>query len=145
MKHRPARTGMARGLSMWWARGWQAGRARTMPLGRASGLLAGAVLLVCAAFIDPPSFLRTDTETQASSYREFRSAWTAWTAWLWTDSFVPGVARADHADPPQRGDDHPKSIIIDDFDNADLGGFPQAWKAWRGDDDLARNLYSPRG
>ena len=142
MKHRPARTGMARGLSMWWARGWQAGRARTMPLGRASGLLAGAVLLVCAAFIDPPSFLRTDTETQASSYREFRSAWTAWTAWLWTDSFVPGVARADHADPPQRGDDHPKSIIIDDFDNADLGGFPQAWKAWRGDDDLARNLYS---
>lgn len=175
MKHRPARAGIARGLSTWWARGWQAGMARgtqagkvrTMPVGRARGtqsggmfgLLAGAVLLISAAFIDPTSVLRTDTETQASSHREFResrSAWSAWSAWsarsAWSawpqaGTFVPGVAWADHADaagPPQRGDDHPKSITIDDFDNSDLGGFPLTWKAWRGDDDLARNLYTIR-
>lgn len=34
------------------------------------------------------------------------------------------------------------SILVDDFEDASVGGFPSAWKAWRGDDDLARNLYS---
>ncbi len=35
----------------------------------------------------------------------------------------------------------PSSIVIDDFDDLPVGGFPNVWKAWRGDDDYARNLY----
>ena len=35
----------------------------------------------------------------------------------------------------------PASIVIDDFNNFPVGGFPKEWKAWRGDDDYARNLY----
>ena len=54
------------------------------------------------------------------------------------------VARADHASPPQRGNDHRKSVTIDDFDDSALDGFPLTWKAWRGDDDLARSLYTIR-
>ncbi|MYA77863.1 MAG: DUF3047 domain-containing protein, partial [Gemmatimonadetes bacterium] len=70
-----------------------------------------------------------------------------------TASFVPGVAWADHADladladhapPPQRGDGQRKSITIEDFDDSAPGGFPLTWKAWRGDDDLARSLYTIR-
>lgn len=114
------------------------GKAHGLPAGRARSLLAGAVLLICAAFIDPPSVLRTGTETQAPSPR------VSWPAWPLTGSFVPGVARADRADPPQRRDDLQPSIIIEDFDRSDMGGFPQTWMAWRGDDDLARNLYTIR-
>lgn len=138
------------------SRGTQADRMRGWPFGRAFGLLAGAVLLICAAFIDPPFVLRTDTEPQALSPRESwtaRTARTARTAWPQTASFVPGVARADHADfadhadlvdHPQQGDDHRKTIIIEAFDDSAPGGFPLTWKAWRGDDDLARSLYTIR-
>lgn len=152
MNHRRAGTGMDRDVSAYRARGTPAGRARNSPAGRARGtpagrafgLLTGAVLLTCAVFIDPSSVLRTDTETPALSPRESRTARTAWPR---TASFVPGVARAAHADlvdHPQRGDDHRKSITIDDFDDTAPGGFPLTWKAWRGDDDLARSLYTIR-
>lgn len=126
------------------ARGKQVDRARGWPSARAFGLLAGASLLICAAFIDPPSVLRTDRETKALSPR---ASWTAWTALPQTASFVPGVARASHADhpsPPQRGDGQQKSITIEAFDDSAPGGFPLTWKAWRGDDELARSLYTIR-
>ncbi|MCY3556273.1 MAG: DUF3047 domain-containing protein [Gemmatimonadetes bacterium] len=158
MNHRRAGTGMERGLPTDRARGTltvmeggiPAGKARGWPAGRTFGLLAGAVLLICAAFIDPPSVYRTDTETQVLSPREFGmvgASWTAWTAWPRTAAFVPGVAWADHADyafPPQRGDDQGKSITIEAFDDSAPGGFPLTWKAWRGNDDQARSLYTIR-
>ncbi len=148
MSHRRAGTDKERDLPAYRACGW--------PAGRAFGLLAGAGLLICAAFIDLPSVLRmhtdtdTDTDMQALASRESRTAWPAWTR---TASFVPGVARAESAglaesadpvDPPQRGDDHRKTITIEAFDDAAPGGFPLTWKAWRGDDDLARSLYTIR-
>ena len=126
---RGTQVGMGRDLPAGRARGWPAGKMRRWPPGRAFGLLAGVVLLICAAFIDPTSVLRTDTEKQAPVPRE---SWTAWTTWPESASFVPGVARADHADlvdHPQRGDDHRKSITIDDFDDSVPGGFPLTWKA----------------
>ncbi len=161
MNHRRGETDMGRGISAGRARGTPAYKtrgtptrsARGWPAGRAFGLLAGAALLICAAYIDPPSVLRTDTEPQTLSPRESRTAMTAWTAWPRSASFVPGVARADqadyadhadHADPPQRGDGQRKSITIEDFDDSAPGGFPLTWKAWRGDDDLARSLYTIR-
>ena len=137
--------GMGRGMPAGGARGW--------PAGRAFGLLAGAVLLICAAFIDLPTVLRTDPEAQVLSPRESGTAWESgtvrelWSAWPGTASFVPGVARADHADlvdHPQRGDDRRKSITIEAFDDSAPGGFPLTWKAWRGNADLARNLYTIR-
>ena len=145
--------GRARGTPAYKTRGTPTRSARGWPAGRAFGLLAGAALLICAAYIDPPSVLRTDTEPQTLSPRESRTAMTAWTAWPRSASFVPGVARADqadyadhadHADPPQRGDGQRKSITIEDFDDSAPGGFPLTWKAWRGDDDLARSLYTIR-
>ena len=158
MNHRRGETDMGRGISAGRARGTPAYKARGTPTrsargwpaGRAFGLLAGAALLICAAYIDPPSVLRTDTEPQTLSPRESRTAMTAWPR---TASFFPGVARADHADladhadhapPPQRGDGQRKSITIEDFDDSAPGGFPLTWKAWRGDDDLARSLYTIR-
>ncbi len=33
------------------------------------------------------------------------------------------------------------AIVIENFDDIAVGGFPEFWKAWRGDDDIARNLY----
>ena len=135
MNHRRGETDMGRGISAGKARGTPAGKPRGWPSGRAFGLLAGAGLLICAAFIDPPSVLRTDTDPQVL------------TAWPQTAAFVSGVSRADHADHaslPQRGDNHRKSITIDDFDDSAPGGFPLTWKAWRGDDDLARTLYTIR-
>lgn len=152
MNHWRAGTGKARNLPVvkvrgtpaGMGRGISAGKARGWPAGRACGLLAGAVLLVCAAFIERPPVLRMGTETQALSPRE---SWTSRTAWPRTASFVPGVAWADHVDhasPLQWGDDYRESITIDDFDDTAPGGFPLTWKAWRGDDDLARNLYTIR-
>ena len=144
MNHRRGETDMGRGISAGKARGTPAGKPRGWPSGRAFGLLAGAGLLICAAFIDPPSVLRTDTDPQVLTARESR---TAWTVWPQTAAFVSGVSRADHADHaslPQRGDNHRKSITIDDFDDSAPGGFPLTWKAWRGDDDLARTLYTIR-
>ena len=157
MNHRREGTGRGCELPAWRARGWLAGKVRGWPSGRALSLLAGAVVLICAAFIDPPSDLRTDAETQALSSQALSTAWTtwsAWTAWPRTAPFVPGLARADHADHadlvgpvghaahPQQGDDQRKSITIESFDDSAPGGFPLTWKAWRGDDDLARNLYT---
>lgn len=158
MNHRRGETDMGRGISAGRARGTPAYKARGTPtrsargwpVGRAFGLLAGAALLICAAYIDPPSILRTDTEPKTLSPRESRTAMTASPR---TASFVPGVAWADHADladladhapPPQRGDGQRKSITIEDFDDSAPGGFPLTWKAWRGDDDLARSLYTIR-
>lgn len=144
MIYRRVGTGMGRGISAGRAQGTPTSRTRGWPAGRAFGLLAGAVLLICAAFIDPPSVLRKDTEPQALTPRESRTTWTAWPR---IDSLVPGVARADHTDLvdlPKRGDDHRKSITIDDFDDSAPGGFPLTWKAWRGDDDQARSLYTIR-
>ncbi|MDE2726676.1 MAG: DUF3047 domain-containing protein [Gemmatimonadota bacterium] len=158
MNHRRGETDMGRGISAGRARGTPAYKARGTPTrsargwpaGRAFGLLAGAGLLICAAYIDPSSVLRTDFEPQVLTARESRTAWTAWPR---TGSFVPGVARADHADhadhadyasPPQRGDGQRKSITIEAFDDSAPGGFPLTWKAWRGDDDLARSLYTIR-
>ena len=155
MNHRRGKTDMGRGISAGRARGTPAYKARGTPTrsargwpaGRAFGLPAGAVLLICAAFIDPPSVLRTDREPQALTARESRTALTAWPR---TAPFFPGVARADHADladhepPPQRGDGQRKSITIEDFDDSAPGGFPLTWKAWRGDNDLARSLYTIR-
>ena len=97
--------------------------------GKALSLLAGGVLLICAAFIDPSSVLRTDAEERGPSRR---------LAWPRIDAFVPAVARGDH---PQRDEDLRAAIIIEDFDSSVMGGFPLAWKAWRGDDGLARNTY----
>ena len=144
MIYRRAGMGMGRGKSTGRAHGTPASRARGWPGGRAFGLLAGAGLLICAAFIDPPSVLCTDTEPQALTPRESRTARTVWPR---TASFVPGVARADYADladHPQRGDDQRKSITIEAFDDSAPGGFPLTWKAWRGDDNLARSLYTIR-
>ena len=147
MNHRRSGAGTGRDFPAGRARGWPAGKMRRWPASRAFGLLAGVVLLICAVFIDPPSVLRTDTETQALAPRESRTAWTAWPG---TASFVPSVARADHVDhmdlasPPQRGDDHRMTVMIEDFDDSAPGGFPLTWKAWRGDDDLARKLYTIR-
>lgn len=36
----------------------------------------------------------------------------------------------------------PAPVVIDDFGDIPVGGFPDKWKAWRGDDEYARNLYS---
>ena len=33
------------------------------------------------------------------------------------------------------------SVVIDDFEGFADGAFPDGWKAWRGDDDIARSLY----
>lgn len=161
MNHRRGVSGMEGGLPADGQRGTLTGmegglpadKPRGRPAGRAFGLLAGAVLLICAAFIDLPTVLRTDPEPQVLSPRESGTAWESgtvrelWPAWPGTASFVPGVARADHADlvdHPQRGDDRRKSITIEAFDDSAPGGFPLTWKAWRGNDDLARNLYTIR-
>ncbi len=96
-------------------------------------LLAGGVLLIGAAVIDPPSVHRS---TSSGSEPAPASTWPR------VDTFIPPVARADRSAYPQRRGDDQLSIVIDDFDNGDPGGFPANWKAWRGDDDLARNLYS---
>lgn len=104
--------------------------------GRRLCWLAGGVVLCCAAVIDPSSVLRPIPE-------DVRPAPVS--TWPRTDSFIPAVARADHADHadhPQRRDDLQRSIIIEDFDSSDMGGFPLTWKAWRGDDGLARNMYT---
>lgn len=106
--------------------------------GRVIYLLAGGVLLCCAAIIDPSSVLRSDSKDPRPS---------PVSTWPRADSFIPAVAwadRADRADHPQRRGDVQPSIIIEDFDNSEVGGFPLTWKAWRGDDDLARNMYKVR-
>ncbi len=112
--------------------------------GRVIYLLAGGVLLCSAAIIDPSSVLRSDSTDPRPS---------PGSTWPRVDSFTPAVAwadhtdrpdRPDHADHPQRRDDVQPSIIIEDFDNSDIGGFPLTWKAWRGDDNLARNMYTVR-
>lgn len=158
MNHRRGETGLGRGIPAGRARstlaykvqGTLASRMRGWPAGRAFGLLAGATLLICAAFIDPPSVLRTNREPQALPARESWTGRESWTAWPRSTSFVTGVARADHADhadhasPPQRGDGQRKSITIEDFDDSAPGGFPLTWKAWRGDNELARSLYTIR-
>ena len=101
-------------------------------------LLAGGVLLIGAAVIDPTSILRS-----ASIESEPAPVST----WPRNDTFIPPVAWADRADRadraayPQRRGDKQLSIVIDDFDDSNPGGFPAAWKAWRGDDNLARNTY----
>ena len=98
-------------------------------------LLAGGVLLIGAAVIDPTSILRS-----ASIESEPAPVST----WPRNDTFIPPVAWADRVDRaayPQRRGDKQLSIVIDDFDDSNPGGFPAAWKAWRGDDNLARNTY----
>ena len=103
--------------------------------------LAGGAFLCCAALIDPSSIL-------LSIPGDMRPASVS--TWPRTDSFIAAVARADHADHadradhPQRRDDLEESIVIEDFDRSEMGGFPSTWKAWRGDDSLARNLYTVR-
>ena len=106
--------------------------------GRTLGLLAGGVLLLGAAFIDPSSVLPTDG---AKEEPPPRSSTTPRSSTPPAGLFIPAAARADH---PQRRDDHRTSIMIDDFDSSAPGGFPLTWKAWRGDDDLARNTYTIR-
>ena len=96
-------------------------------------LLAGGFLLCCAAIIDPSSVLRSDSKGMRPS---------PVSPWPRADSLIPTAAWGDHADHPQRRDDVQASIIIEDFDNSDVGGFPLTWKAWRGDDSLARNMYT---
>ena len=106
--------------------------------GRMLGLLAGGVLLLGAAFIDPSSVLSTDGAKEEPPPRLSPPPRSSPPP---AGPFVPPAARADH---PQRRDDHRTSIMIDDFDSSDPGGFPLTWKAWRGDDDLARNMYTIR-
>lgn len=100
--------------------------------GRTSGLLVGGMVLLGAALIDPSSVFLTDAAKDESPPRLSPPR---------IDLLVPAAARADH---PQRRADHRNSIMIEDFDSSDPGGFPLTWKAWRGDDDLARNLYTIR-
>lgn len=38
----------------------------------------------------------------------------------------------------------PTSMLIENFENVSVGGFPKDWKAWRGDDQYARKLYAIR-
>ena len=52
---------------------------------------------------------------------------------------MPAYARTELL---QENDPGLVSVVVDNFDDIPLDGFPAAWKAWRGDDDLARNLYS---
>ncbi len=52
---------------------------------------------------------------------------------------MPAYARTELL---QENDPGLVSVVVENFDDIPLGGFPAAWKAWRGDDDLARNLYS---
>ena len=100
--------------------------------GKTLSLLAGAVLLLIAAFIDPSAVLRTDAAEKGTPPRFSTPR---------IDSFVPATARADH---PQRRDDRRASVLIDGFDSSAPGSFPLTWKAWRGDDDLARKTYTVR-
>ena len=100
--------------------------------GRTLSLLAGAVLLLFAAFIDPSAVLRTDAPEKGTQPRFSTPR---------NESFVPAAARADH---PQRRDDRRASVLIDGFDNSAPGSFPLTWKAWRGDDDLAQKTYTIR-
>ncbi len=108
--------------------------------GKVFFLLAGGVVLCCAALIDPSSVLRSDSKGMGSKGMGPSPVST----WPRTDSFIPAVAWADHADLPQRRGDVQPSIVIEDFDNSDVGGFPLTWKAWRGDDSLARDMYTVR-
>ncbi len=99
-------------------------------------LLAGGIFLICAVSIDPSSFLPS---TLGGSEPAPASTWPL------VDTFISPIAwavHAEYADHPQRRGDNQLSIVIDDFDNANPGSFPIAWKAWRGDDKLARNMYS---
>ena len=100
--------------------------------GKALSLLAGAVLLLIAAFIDPSAVLRLHSEENGTPPRLSPPRY---------DSFVPAGARADH---PQRRDDRRASILIDDFSSSAPGSFPLTWKPWRGDDDQAREMYTIR-
>ena len=104
----------------------RAGASRTL------SLLAGAVLLLIATFIDPSAGLRTDSAEKGTPPRFSTPR---------IDLFVPAVARADR---PQRRDDRRASVLIDGFENSAPGSFPLTWKAWRGDDDLARKMYTIR-
>lgn len=105
--------------------------------GRTLCWLAGSVFLCCAALVDPFSLPRPIPEDMRPSPV---STWSR----TGTDSFNPAVAWAGPADYPQRRDDLQQSIIIEDFDSSNSDGFPLTWKAWRGDDDLARNTYTIR-
>lgn len=100
--------------------------------GKTLNLLAGTVLLLIAAFIDPSAVLRTDAAEKGTPPRFSTPR---------IESFVPAAARADH---PQRRDDLRASVLIDGFDNSAPGSFPLTWKAWRGDDDLAQKTYTIR-
>ena len=100
--------------------------------GKTLSLLAGSVLLLIAAFIDPSAVLRTDSAEKGTPPRFSTPR---------IDSFVPAAAQADH---PQRRDDRRASVLIDGFDSSAPGSFPLNWKAWRGDDDLARKMYTIR-
>ncbi len=115
--------------------------------GRTFRLLAGGVFACCAAILDPSSVLRSDSKdvrpAPVSTWPRAESFVSA-TAWADYADRADRADRADYADRPQRRDDVQTSIVIEDFDSSDLGGFPLSWKAWRGDDGLARNSYSIR-
>lgn len=59
-----------------------------------------------------------------------------------TTFFSSLMPRHAWADMLQINRDNMGSVVVDDFDKIPSGGFPTQWQAWRGDDDLARNLYS---
>ena len=93
-------------------------------------LLSGGVLLIGASVVDLSSVFSGSVHMLDS-----RSGSAAAPA----DMFLPPFAGADQ---PQRQADTRLSIVIDDFETSDEGGFPLTWKAWRGDDGLARGMYS---
>lgn len=109
--------------------------------GKTPCLLIGGVFLCCAALIDPASILRSISTGTPPAPISTGTPPVPVVTWPRIDSFIPAAARADH---PQRRDDLRTSVVIEDFDSSAPGGFPSTWKAWRGDDDLARNTYSIR-
>ncbi len=102
--------------------------------GKTLCLLAGGFFLFCAVIIDPHAILRSMSEGM-------RPAPASTSNRPQPVSLVPAAAWAEF---PQRRDARQESIVIEDFDSSDPGGFPLAWKAWRGDDGLASNMYTVR-
>ena len=103
------------------------------PVGRGSKLL---YLLVGSLFL-----IGTATINLDFVYR-FTSSDLAPGATTMPQRFGVGVQSVAWADKRQQGDDIELSIVIDDFDDLDLEEFPKSWKAWRGDDELAREIYT---
>lgn len=105
----------------------QRSRKYTSVLGGASLLLlAGLIWTVTVGMSTPTETLRT-------------GRYPAYTSPRLTDLF--SILTPAYAAATGEASNRPVSIVIEDFNAWKVGGFPEDWKAYRGDDNYVRKLY----